>query len=63
MNASNKLLASTSNAIRTVAAARVRSVSIPSGVLARQPVEACQLVPVTGFEGDDRGGGFGHTGR
>jgi dUTP pyrophosphatase len=28
-----------------------------------QPVEACQLVAVTGLEGDDRGGGFGHTGR
>jgi dUTP pyrophosphatase len=27
------------------------------------PVEACQLVAVTGLEGDDRGGGFGHTGR
>jgi dUTP pyrophosphatase len=27
------------------------------------PVAACQLVAVTGLEGDDRGGGFGHTGR
>ncbi len=27
------------------------------------PVEACQLVAVTGLEGDSRGGGFGHTGR
>jgi dUTP pyrophosphatase len=28
-----------------------------------QPVEACQLVAVTGLDGDNRGGGFGHTGR
>jgi dUTP diphosphatase len=28
-----------------------------------QPVEVCQLVAVTGLEGDNRGGGFGHTGR
>jgi len=28
-----------------------------------QAVEACQLVAVTGLEGDNRGGGFGHTGR
>ncbi len=28
-----------------------------------QPVHTCQLVPVTGLEGDNRGGGFGHTGR
>ena len=27
------------------------------------PVAACQLVSVTGLEGDNRGGGFGHTGR
>jgi dUTP diphosphatase len=27
------------------------------------PVEECQLVAVTGLEGRDRGGGFGHTGR
>jgi dUTP pyrophosphatase len=26
------------------------------------PVEQCQLVAVTGLEGGDRGGGFGHTG-
>ena len=28
-----------------------------------QPVEACQLVAVTGLDGVNRGGGFGHTGR
>ena len=28
-----------------------------------QPVQVCQLVAVTGLEGDNRGGGFGHTGR
>lgn len=28
-----------------------------------QPVEACQLVAVTRLDGDNRGGGFGHTGR
>jgi dUTP pyrophosphatase len=28
-----------------------------------QAVEACALVAVTGLEGDNRGGGFGHTGR
>ena len=27
------------------------------------PVEACQLVAVTGLEGTGRGGGLGHTGR
>jgi dUTP pyrophosphatase len=28
-----------------------------------QPVEACRLVPVPALEGENRGGGFGHTGR
>ena len=40
--ASNRLLASMSNPIRTVAAARVRNRSSPPGARMRQPVEACQ---------------------
>jgi dUTP pyrophosphatase len=28
-----------------------------------QPVEACRLVPVSALDGENRGGGFGHTGR
>jgi hypothetical protein len=40
--ASNRLLASMSNPIRTVAAVRIRKRSSPPGPRMRQPVEACQ---------------------